>query len=63
MAQRPLQTRYLAKSGPVTFAPGETQKSFVVTIVNDFQPGPDVTFGVTVANPTTGTLGPSAAPR
>jgi Tol biopolymer transport system component len=41
---------YITASGRLTFAPGETTKSFRVFIVNDAFPEPDETFSVTLAN-------------
>jgi len=49
---------YVATSGTLTFGPGETQKSFSVTVMSDGQINGNVTFGLTLSNATGGaTLG------
>jgi len=49
-------------SGTLTFNPGETSKTFTVTIVDDALPEPNETIVVTPNSPVNGGLGsPSAA--
>ena len=47
---------YFANTGTVTFAPGETLQSFVVTARGDVLVEPDETFVVTLSNPLNATL-------
>jgi ELWxxDGT repeat protein len=42
---------YVAQSGVVTFAPGETSKTIDVSILSDTTPEPDETFVVTLSSP------------
>ncbi|MFN8112805.1 MAG: Calx-beta domain-containing protein [Solirubrobacterales bacterium] len=52
---------YSASSGTLTFAPGETSKTFPVAIVSDSDPEPDETVDLTLSNPGgTGELGTPA---
>ncbi|MGE3268981.1 MAG: Ig-like domain-containing protein [Chloroflexota bacterium] len=48
---------YVAASGTVNFAPGETQKTVVVQVRGDFDPESDETFTVSLSNPVNGALG------
>ena len=48
---------YGATSGTVTFAPGETTKTFEVAIYNDTIDEPDETFHVTLSQPSNAELG------
>ncbi len=48
---------YLAASGTVTFAPGETAKTVTVTIVGDTTDEPDEYLVVAFSNPTNATIG------
>src|SRR6185369_15780556 len=48
---------YLAASGTVTFAPGETSKTVTVTIVGDAIDEPDEYVLVGFSNPTNATIG------
>jgi chitinase len=52
---------YTAVSGTVTFAPGETTKSVVVTILGDTVVEPDETFNLLLSNPGGATLGTGTA--
>lgn len=52
---------YLAKSGNVTFAPGETTKNVSITIKGDTTAEANETFTVTLTAPTTATLGTAVA--
>ncbi len=49
-----LNNDYLATSGTLTFAPGETTKNIVVSIVNNANPEPTETFTVILSSPTGG---------
>jgi hypothetical protein len=48
---------YVAANGTLTFAPGETSKSIVITIIDDTCCEDNETFGVTLFNPVGATLG------
>jgi glucose/arabinose dehydrogenase len=48
---------YATAAGTLTFAPGETRKSFIVSIINDGHAEPDETFRVELRNPAGATLG------
>jgi hypothetical protein len=48
---------YIATSGTLTFAPGETTKEIVVQIVNNATAEPTETFNVVLGNPTGAALG------
>lgn len=48
---------YLATNGTLTFNPGETSKSFPVTIVNDNTPEPTESLNLTLNAPSGATLG------
>ena len=53
---------YVATSGTLTFNPGETSKTFTVTIVDDALKEPNETIVVTLNSPVSGGLGsPSVA--
>jgi len=53
---------YTAASGTLSFAPGQTSRSFAVTILDDALDELDETFTLTLSNPVNATLGtPSAA--
>ncbi len=53
---------YLPAVGVVTFAPGETSKSFQVTIIKDSTPKPSKDFGLSLTGATIATVGiPSIA--
>src|SRR6185295_12432428 len=54
-------TDYMATSGTLTFAAGETSKPIVVPILGDTTSEPDETFSVTLANPIGATLGTAQA--
>jgi probable HAF family extracellular repeat protein len=43
---------YLATSGSLTFAPGETSKTINVQVIGDRLPEPNETFGVNLSSPT-----------
>jgi hypothetical protein len=47
---------YLATSGTVAFAPGETSKPVTVTLTPDVPPEPDETFNLLLSNPVNATL-------
>ena len=47
---------YLARSGTLTFAPGEKTKSIAVTVVDDTASEPDESFSVTLGDPVNATL-------
>src|SRR5262249_3304991 len=47
---------YVASSGPINFAPGETQKTLLIPIIPDSVPEPDETFYVRLSNPSNATL-------
>jgi aryl-phospho-beta-D-glucosidase BglC (GH1 family) len=47
---------YVASSGTLTFAPGETQKTILIPIIPDTIPEPDETFYVRLSSPTNATL-------
>ncbi|HEX8911060.1 MAG TPA: Calx-beta domain-containing protein, partial [Humisphaera sp.] len=47
---------YKAKSGTLTFAPGETVKTIAVTVVGDTRKGPDETVFVNLSSPTNASL-------
>jgi Calx-beta domain-containing protein len=48
---------YTAKSGTLTFAPGATSRTLVISIANDTNSEPDETFVVTLSAPSNATLG------
>jgi hypothetical protein len=48
---------YVGKSGTLTFSPGQTSKTIVVTVHGDTDMAPDETFYVNLSNPTNSTLG------
>ena len=48
---------FTAKTQTLTFAPGETSKDFIVTIINDTIHEPDETFHVVLSSPSNATLG------
>ncbi len=50
-------TDYLNNSGTLTFFPGETSHTFVVTNLDDLVPGGDQIVIITLSNPVNGTLG------
>lgn len=52
---------YLAKSGTLEFTPGQTSKTFSVTIVNNNDPEPSETVGLSLSNPKQATLGSPAS--
>ncbi|HWH28237.1 MAG TPA: Calx-beta domain-containing protein [Mycobacteriales bacterium] len=54
-------TDYVAASGTVSFAPGETSRTIAVTVNGDLVWEPDETFVVTLSAPTGATLGTSSA--
>jgi hypothetical protein len=47
---------YTAKSGTITFAPGQTTRSIVVAVTGDSAVEPNETFSVTLSNPTGASL-------
>src|SRR5439155_555178 len=49
-------TDYLAKTGTVTFNPGETTKTVTVTALGDTLPEPNETFVVDLSSPTNATI-------
>ncbi len=53
---------YVAASGTATFQPGQTTLTIPVTALDDFQVHTsNLTFHVTLSNPSSGTLGPNSA--
>lgn len=52
---------YLLQTGTITFAPGETSKTFTLSIINDSQIEPNETVMVTLSNPSHATLGQASA--
>ena len=52
---------YVAASGTLTFAPGETERTIVVTIFDDAENESDETFTVTLSDPAGATLATAAA--
>jgi len=54
-------TDYVAASGTLTFAPGETQKTVSVGITGDMKLEPNETFSFTLSAPTNADLGTSRA--
>jgi hypothetical protein len=52
---------YVAASGTVTFAPGETRTTISVSIMGDTAVEPDETFTLVLSNPVNATLGRAAA--
>ncbi|MBN1219676.1 MAG: hypothetical protein JXM69_12165 [Anaerolineae bacterium] len=48
---------YIFTANTLTFAPGQTSRTFDVTIIGDIQPELDETFNVILSNPTNATLG------
>ncbi len=48
---------YAARNGVLTFAPGETNKSFAVPIIDDTLPEGSETVGLALSNPTNAVLG------
>src|ERR1043166_1870383 len=48
---------YTSTSGTLTFAPGETSKSFTVSVTDDSLDEDDETFTANLSNPTNATLG------
>jgi aryl-phospho-beta-D-glucosidase BglC (GH1 family) len=48
---------YIAQSGTVTFTPGQTQATIIVTVLADPQATSDLFFGVDLSNPVNGVLG------
>ena len=48
---------YTHVTGPITFNPGETQKTFVVSVVGDTAVEPDETFFVNLSAPSNATIG------
>lgn len=47
---------FTSTAGTLHFAPGQTVRSFLVTIINDEDQEPDETFTVALANPSTGSI-------
>ncbi len=54
-------TDYIAATGTLTFAAGETSKTVVVNALGDTQVEPDETFGLVLSGPSGATLSPTAA--
>ncbi|MFT3882327.1 MAG: Calx-beta domain-containing protein [Gemmatales bacterium] len=54
-------TDYLLQPGTITFAPGETSKTFTLSIINDTLIEPNETVIVTLSNPSHATLGQASA--
>jgi len=54
-------TDYVATSGVLTFAPGETGKTFAVPIIDNSVAGPNKTVGLQLSAPSGATLGASTA--
>lgn len=52
---------YTAVTGTITFAPGETSKTFSVPIFNDTSDEPNETIALTLSSPTNAALGTPAA--
>ena len=52
---------YTHTTGPISFAAGETQKTFVVSVVSDTAVEPDETFFVNLSAPTNATIGDGQA--
>ena len=52
---------YVAKSGTIDFAPGETQRTIVVTVIGDDDVELDETFDVQISSPVHATLGNATA--
>ncbi len=52
---------YLAASGTLTFAPGETSRTVPVPLLDDGLPEPAETFAVTLSSPTNATIATAAA--
>src|SRR5262249_14452827 len=52
-------THYTATSGTLTFAPGETLRSFLVPTLNDGTTDPTRSFTVNLSNPTGGVIATS----
>jgi hypothetical protein len=48
---------YIAASGTLTFAPGETSKSLTITTVNEVANEGNKTFTLTLSSPTNASLG------
>lgn len=48
---------FVAKTGMITFAPGETQKTVMITIIGDTMPEEDETFEIILANSIGGDIG------
>ena len=49
-------TDYTSTSGTLTFAPGETTKTFTVPILDDSDASPDVAFKIHLSNPVNGVI-------
>jgi hypothetical protein len=49
-------THYTTTSGTLTFAPGETVRSFLVSTLDDGTADPTRSFGITLSNPTGGVI-------
>ena len=60
MAQAGPLEDYLSTSGSVTFSPGETVKTFTVTVKEDLIPENNETIQLALSNPTNATLGDSS---
>src|SRR5262249_62425615 len=54
-------TDYLAASGTVTFATGETSKTVIVKVIGETKLEPDEQFTFTLSSPGNGTLGTATA--
>jgi len=54
-------TDYVAASGLLTFAPGQTSQTINVTVLGNSTPGPDKTFQVNLSSPANATLASAQA--